>query len=115
MESRTLLFWHGCFLLSSQTSKQTQSSPCCVTGSASLEGKSTLPLVIPTFTVMPRVDIPPHGNDRCSEPTAISMDTGSNNSRITVSPGMVSSVRVSFLRACSEVLAGQHGCVYALD
>lgn len=75
MDTRTLHFWHECFLLSSQTSKQTQSSPCCVTGGASLEGKSTLPIAIPTFTVMPRVDIPLHGNDRCSEPTVIAMDT----------------------------------------
>lgn len=75
MDTRTLHFWHECFLLSSQTSEQTQSSPCCVTGSASLEGKSTLPIVIPAFTVMPRVDIPLHGNDRRREPSAISMDT----------------------------------------
>lgn len=72
MDTRTLHFWHDCSLLSRQPSKQTQSSLCCVTESRSMEGKSTLPVVIPTFTVMSKMAIPLRRNDLWMEATPLS-------------------------------------------
>lgn len=118
MDTRTLHFWCECFLLSSQTSKQTQSSPCCVTERASLEGKFP-PIVLPAFIILPCMDNHHHRNDRHTEPTPVSTDTQVQTTAESQSALQMSCLCRTdaslFLESLLEVPAGGRSCLYTLD